>query len=76
MARAARDAGDWLLAGRLAQVMNEHDPAYAGTHYALALVAEHDGNLPTAKREFAATVTAWAGADPDLPELKDARKTR
>ena len=39
MARAARDVGDWPLAARMAQLMLEHDPAYAGTHYALALVA-------------------------------------
>jgi tetratricopeptide (TPR) repeat protein len=66
MARAARESGDWLLAGRMAALMNEHDPAYAGTHYALALVAEHDGNAATAKREFALGDAAWAGADPGL----------
>ena len=52
MARAARDVGDWPFAARLTQLMLEHDAAYAGTHYALALVAEHDGNTATAKREF------------------------
>lgn len=66
MARAAREVGDWLLAGRMAGLMNEHDPAYAGTHYALALVAAHDGNAATAKREFALGDTAWAGADAGL----------
>ena len=70
MARAARDVGDWPFAGRLTQLMLEHDPAYAGTHYALALVAEHDGNMATAKREFDLAVKAWAAADKDLPELK------
>ena len=74
MARAARDVGDWAFAARLTQLMLEHDAAYAGTHYALALLAEHDGNTATARREFAAAVTGWAAADKDLPELTIARK--
>jgi len=74
LARVARDVGDWPLAGRMAQLMLEHDPNYAGTHYALALVAQHDGNRPTAAREFDLAVKAWAIADPDLPELAIARK--
>ena len=44
LARSARQVGDWLFAARMAQLMLEHDPDYAGTHYALALVAQHDGN--------------------------------
>ncbi len=74
MARAARSAGDWELAGRMAQLMAEHDPAYFGTHYALALVAQHAGNIPTARREFDLALKAWATADKDLPELAAARK--
>jgi tetratricopeptide (TPR) repeat protein len=73
-ARSARAVGDWALAARMAQLMREHDPNYAGTHYALALVAQHDGNGPTAAREFDLAVKAWATADPDLPELAIARK--
>ena len=76
MARAARDIGDWPFAARLAQLMLEHDPAYAGTHYALALVAEHDGNAATAKREFDLALESWAAADQDLPEVAVARKSR
>ena len=49
IARTARPVGDWELAGRIAQQMIEHDPAYAGSHYALALVAEHDEDAATAK---------------------------
>jgi len=74
MARAARAVGDWELAGRMAQLMFEHDPAYFGSHYALALVAQNAGNLPTARREFALAVKAWATADSDLPELGVARR--
>lgn len=70
LARAARDAGDWPLAARMAQVMLEHDPNYAGTHYALALVAQHDGNMPTARREAELAAKAWAGGDKDLAEWK------
>ena len=74
LARAARQVGDWALAARMAQLMLEHDPDYAGTHYALALVAQHNGNAATAAREFDLAVKAWANADPDLPELAIARK--
>ena len=74
LARAARSVGDWAFAARMAQVMLEHDPNYGGTHYALALVAQHDGNTGTARREFDLAVKAWAGADRDLPELAAARK--
>lgn len=74
MARAARSLGDWELAGRLTQLMSEHDPAYFGSHYALALVAQNAGNLPTARREFDLALKAWATADADLPELAAARR--
>jgi Tfp pilus assembly protein PilF len=74
LARSARQVGDWVLAARMAQLMLEHDPNYAGTHYALALVARHEGNTATAAREFDLAVKAWANADKDLPELAIARK--
>jgi tetratricopeptide (TPR) repeat protein len=74
LARSARSVGDWTLAARLAQLMLEHDPNYAGTHYALALVAQHDGNAATARREFDLAVKAWANADRELPELAIAMK--
>jgi tetratricopeptide (TPR) repeat protein len=74
MARTARTVGDWALAGQLARQMIEHDAGYAGSHYALALVAERDEDAATARREFALAVKAWAKADPDLPELAEARR--
>ena len=74
LARAARSVGDWTFAARMAQLMLDHDPNYAGTHYALALVAQHDGNTATASREFDLALKGWASADPDLPELAIARK--
>jgi tetratricopeptide (TPR) repeat protein len=70
LARSARNVGDWSLAARLSQLMLEHDANYAGTHFALGLVAQHDGNSATALREFALAQKGWANADKDLAELK------
>jgi tetratricopeptide (TPR) repeat protein len=70
IARTARDVGDWDLARRMAQHMQEHDPSYAGTHYALALVEAHDGNAQAARAAFALAKKFWSKADPDLPELR------
>ena len=75
IARSARTIGDWELAGRMARQMIEHDPAYAGSHYALALVAEHDEEAATAKSEFALAQKYWAKADPDLPELAEIERS-
>jgi tetratricopeptide (TPR) repeat protein len=74
LARAARAVGDWDLAGRMARHMLEHDPHYAGGHYALGLVAEHDGDTATAKTEFARALEGWAKADSDLPELAELKR--
>ena len=74
IARAAREAGDWAFAGRIAQQMYQHDPSYAGTHYALGLVADHQGDRPIARAEFALAEKYWKGADPDLPELVELRR--
>jgi hypothetical protein len=68
IARVARAAGDWDLAGYTAQQMIEHDPAYGGSHFALGLVARHRGDAATAARELAAAARAWSDADPELPE--------
>jgi Tfp pilus assembly protein PilF len=63
IARAAREAGDWELAGWTARQMLEHDPNYAGSHYALALVAEHNGNGHAARAERALVEKYWSQAD-------------
>ena len=71
LARAAREAGDWALAARMAQLMLEHDPNYAGTHFALGMVSHHNtGTSATTLREFALAEKGWANADKDLAELK------
>lgn len=74
LARAARAVGDWELAGRMARQMIDHDPAYAGGHYALGLVAERDGDTATAKAEFARALKLWTSADRDLPEVAEMRR--
>jgi tetratricopeptide (TPR) repeat protein len=71
IARTARESGDWQFAAWAAQQMLEHDPNYAGTHYALGLVARHNGNQPSAREEFDRARALWAHADPGLPELQD-----
>jgi tetratricopeptide (TPR) repeat protein len=66
IARAARDAGDWDFAAWAARQMVEHDPNYAGSHEALALVADHRGDAATARAERALVAKYWKNADPDL----------
>lgn len=73
IARAAREVGDWELARWAAGQMLEHDANYAGTHYALALVAEHRGDGQTARTERALVEKYWSRADPGLPELSPKR---
>jgi tetratricopeptide (TPR) repeat protein len=66
IARVAREASDWTLAESAAQEMIRHDPSYAGGHFALGLAAEHQGNAPTAKEEFATAQRLWSKADASL----------
>jgi tetratricopeptide (TPR) repeat protein len=73
IARVAREAGDWELAEYAAQQMMEHDPNYAGAHYAMALAAEHKGDKAGALEMFAAAEKFWRNADADLPELLETR---
>ena len=74
IAQLAREVGDWELAEFTARQMLEHDSAYAGTHYALALVAEHKKDSAAARRKFAQAEKLWAKADPDLEELTRIRQ--
>jgi tetratricopeptide (TPR) repeat protein len=69
IARAAREVGDWDLAAWGARQMLEHDSSYAGSHYALALVAEHNGDAGTARAERAIVEKYWKNADRDVVEL-------
>ena len=76
LARFARQAGDWELAGDVANRMIEHDPYYAGSHFALALVAQHLGHDALARAEFVLAERYWSKADRDLPELVLTRSAR
>jgi hypothetical protein len=73
-ARIARELGDWELATKLAEEMRGHDPAYAGTEYALATVAEHNGDRTSARGLYGNAARRWSNADPDLPALRDAQR--
>jgi tetratricopeptide (TPR) repeat protein len=71
IARTARESGAWDVADWAARQMIEHDPNYAGAHYALGLVAAHNGDRAAARKAFDLARSYWKNADPDLPELKD-----
>jgi tetratricopeptide (TPR) repeat protein len=73
ISRAAHQTGDFDLLEYTALQMKDHDPAYAGTRFALGLVAEHKGDREAARREFGAALGYWQKADPELPELAVAR---
>jgi tetratricopeptide (TPR) repeat protein len=73
ISRTAREVGDWDFAGSVARQMLEHDPSYAGSHYAAALAARHIGDAVRARNEFALAEKYWNEADRGLPELQEAR---
>jgi tetratricopeptide (TPR) repeat protein len=73
IARTARESGDWEYGALAARQMLEHDSAYAGTHYALGLVADHAADAKTALAEFTLAEKYWSKADPDMLEIKDIR---
>ena len=64
------------MPGFAARQLAAQDARYAGAHYALGLVAEHNGDTRTAQTEFALAEKAWSMADPDLTELRDIRSRR
>jgi tetratricopeptide (TPR) repeat protein len=66
IARVAREVGDWSLASSMARQMLEHDPNYGGTHLALALVAEHNGEAEKAAAELRLARKYWKNGDPEL----------
>jgi tetratricopeptide (TPR) repeat protein len=71
--RLSRDLGDRILAAEVANQMQQFDPTYAGTHYALATSADWQGNLATAQAEYKAALQGWSEADPDFGSLTAAR---
>jgi tetratricopeptide (TPR) repeat protein len=75
IAQSAREAGAWELARWAADQMIAHDPNYAGSHFARALAAAHDGDESAAAASFAAAAERWRSADAMLPELAQARRS-
>jgi tetratricopeptide (TPR) repeat protein len=71
--RIACASDAWELAEFTAAQLAEHDLHYGGTHYALAIVAEHKGDAAGARREFTEAEHAWTHADPDFLPLVEAR---
>jgi tetratricopeptide (TPR) repeat protein len=74
IARTARAASHWELAESMARQMLEHDPAYAGGHYALGLAAEQRGDTAASQEAFETAALLWSTADGDLPELQRVRR--
>ena len=72
--RVSNELGDGILAAEVARQMREHDPNYAGTHYALAKSAQRAGERATARGEYQAAVLGWSTADSDFREIVDARR--
>jgi hypothetical protein len=70
IARVAREAGDWELVKSTALEMIRHDSSYAGGYFVLGMVAEHGGDAPTARQEFATAAKLWSKADADLQPKK------
>jgi hypothetical protein len=69
IAKTARDTGDWSFAEWIGKQMVDHDPNYAGGHYALGLAAEERRDVSSARSELTAAGRAWNSADASLPEL-------
>ena len=76
LAAFAREHDAWQIAETASQAMLDHDPAYAGAHFAMAMVAQHKKDYESAEREFAAAANLWKSADPGLSELTYIRNRR
>jgi hypothetical protein len=74
LARLARSKDDWQLAADLTEVLSAHDPHYAGSVYAKALLMEHNGRKQEASRLFADAARLWAKADAIHTDAAAARK--
>jgi len=70
----ARKMKHWESAEEIARAMIDHDPKYAGSHYAMALIAQHHNDRHGADNEFTLAARLWAAADSDFPELAYARR--
>ncbi len=73
IAKTARAVNDWELAEYVAAQMLEHDANYAGTHLALALIAEHQGDNVQALEAYKIAEKLWTDADANLVELSQTK---
>jgi tetratricopeptide (TPR) repeat protein len=73
LAQQARAYEDWGLVESIGREMLLFDATYAGGHLITALVAEHKGDFPLARRELASAEKLWGQADPDFTGLLDVR---
>ena len=64
---------DKILAAEFAKQLQEYDPSYPGSHYALAKAAEEEGNFAAARKHFQMAIEGWKAADADFVSLVDAR---
>lgn len=66
--------------GRFTEAVDEIDrilrlvPRYPGARYLLGVCHQALGDSAAARRELEAFLTEWSNADPDLPEIIDARR--
>jgi hypothetical protein len=72
--RLAREQSDWMLAADMTEAMRQHDPAYAGTFYAQALLADHRGERAAARVAYGEAVRRWRTADERFAEVAEARR--
>jgi len=75
IARIAREQQQWELAQYAAALMISFDPNYFGSHYAAALVAQHNGDAAKTQEELATAKKLWLHADTGLPELSQLNAT-
>jgi tetratricopeptide (TPR) repeat protein len=74
IARLARQQNDWILAAEMTDAMRQHDPTYAGTFYAQALLADHRGERDASRSAYSEAVRRWQQADAGLAEVAEARR--
>jgi tetratricopeptide (TPR) repeat protein len=64
---------DKILLAEFAKQLQEYDPNYPGSHYALAKAAEEEGNIVAARKHYQLAIEGWKAADADFASLVDAR---
>ncbi|HWF48265.1 MAG TPA: tetratricopeptide repeat protein, partial [Bryobacteraceae bacterium] len=65
--------GHWADARAAYQQALRDRPRSGFALYGIAICTEKSGDLPAAAKQYAAFLTAWKNADPDLPQLMHAQ---